>query len=533
LAARLGLAIAISLVSSPPCQAQQVEFQVEPRQVSVDESVRATLVLEGSLASIDSVDLPLTNLETSGPPSTSSQFTIVNGSMNRKKTFSWWVSPVREGKASVGPLKLETKDGGLVLVPAVEVSVLPPSDFGASTPAEAMDRLYLAGRDEVVLVAEADPSSAIVGQEVVVTWTLYSAVSLRGFAVSSIPKLDAFWVEEDLVDQRTPRSSRIGGHEVQKVEVRRASLFPLRDGELEIPPLEVRVEVIRPFRDPFGGFGLTEGRVAEVRRRSSPISVTAQPLPFEADAVGLFRISRTEPSVSPEGLVAFDVTVEGTGSLRSMPAPRLTASVAGEVEIQDAESDVTGRTPMRMRRTWRYVIFPRESGPLSIPSVETLVYAPGEASARVLSTAPATVQVNLSGGGGGDRPNPRPRDDASIEATTIAAAGVLLLAIVATVVILGRIRSGRAGELERIIAASGHTNTLRKRFEEAVTGRDRNPVLLYGESSELGDAWRAAMSLVDRLEKEPESIDAPEKEVRSRASRLIAELDAEGSAHVG
>jgi len=526
---RRGFLVALALGWLVPCQADPVVLDVEPRQVSVDESVRVTLTLEGELASRDMVNLSVTNFETSGPPSTASQFTIVNGSMSRKKTFTWWVSPVTVGKAWVGPLRFEMENGEVIQVPAVEVNVLPQSDFGASTPAEALDRLYLSGRDEVVLVAEAVPAKAIVGQEVIVTWTLYSAVSLRGFAVSSIPKLDAFWVEEDLVNDRNPRSARIGGHEVQHLTVRRASLFPLHDGELEIPPLEVRVEVLRPFRDPFGGFGLTEGRVAEVRRRSSPIRVEVEPAPFEADAVGRFRLQRSEPTVSPEGPVTFDVTVEGVGSLRSMEAPRLTTPVDGEIEIQDASTEITGRTPMRMRRVWRYIIFPRKEGLLKVPAVESHVYVPGESSVRLLRSAPAEVQVELSGKGPGKASEKQSPGAVRIDPVSLAG-GVALVVLIATLVfIVRRGRSGTAREVERIAGAAGHTITLRKRFEETVSGRQRNPIQLYGESSELGDAWRAAMSLVDRLEKEPESVDRPEQEARARAQRLVDELDAADS----
>ncbi len=502
-----------------------IDLAVEPRQVSVDESVRVTLMLDGDAAKLDSVDLPLKNLESSGPPSTSSQFTIVNGVMSRKKTFTWWVSPIEPGSATVGPLQIATPDGGLVLVPSVAVQVLAAPDADATTPSEALEKLYLSGRDEVVLVAEATPSNAVVGQEVIVTWTLYSAVSLRGFAISSIPELDSFWVEEDLVEDRRPRSARIGGHVVQRMSVRRASLFPLRDGQLEIPPLEVRVEVIRPFRDPFGGFSLTEGRVAEVRRRSGPISVSVSPAAVAADAVGRFRMNRSEPVVSPEGLVTFDVTVEGAGSLRSMPAPRLITPVEGEVEVQEAGSDVIGRSPLRMRRVWRYVIFPRASGSLRIPSLETRTYVPGTTSAKVLRTEPVAVGVVLSGGAEPRGEANEARDDAAWRLST-SLAGVILLLVVAALAGVMRFHRVRSNvEYQRIVSAVGHTITLRKRLEEAVTMRGADAVALYSESSELGDAWRAAMSLVDRIEKEPESIDDREREIRARARRLLDELE--------
>ncbi|HSG64283.1 MAG TPA: hypothetical protein VLD39_04755, partial [Gammaproteobacteria bacterium] len=293
-------------------------------------------------------------------------------------------------------------------------------------------------------------------------------------------------------------------------------------------PLEVRVEVIRPVRDPFGGFGLTEGRVAEVRRRSAPITVSVRPAPVKADAVGQFRMQRSEPVVSAEGLVTFDVTVEGTGSLRSMPAPRFSGNVEGEVEVQEVDSKVTGRAPMRMRRVWRYVIFPRASGSLDVPAVESRVYAPGESSAKILRAPPTTVNVVLSESSAASASTAEVRAR-EIDPARIAAGAVLLLALVTTVLVFRRARGGSAGELKRIVAAAGHTLTIRKRMEEAVTRRERNPVALYGESSELGEAWRAAMSLVDRLEKEPESIERPAEEVRARAQRLLEELDAASS----
>ena len=103
--------------------------------------------------------------------------------------------------------------------------------------------------------------------------------------------------------------------------------------------------------------------------------------------------------------------------------------------------------------------------------------------------------------------------------------GAVVLALTFGIVLFARKRGGRGVELERIVGASGHSITLRKRLEEAVTRRGVNPVALYAESSELGDAWRAVMSLVDRVEKEPEAVGDPAPEIRVRAQRLLDELN--------
>jgi hypothetical protein len=144
---------------------------------------------------------------------------------------------------------------------------------------------------------------------------------------------------------------------------------------------------------------------------------------------------------------------------------------------------------------------------------------------RTLRSAPVTVSVVLSDSGGPRGAEAGPVVRGSMDSERVAAGVLLVIAVGAVGYVLVRRRRSFDGELNRIVAASAHTATLRKRLEESVTARGVNPVLLYGESSELGDAWRAAMSLADRIEKEPEAVDEPQQAVRARGQRLLEELE--------
>lgn len=498
------------------------ELRVEPRSVPADESVRITLVLRDAFASLDEVDLPLENLELKGPPSTSVEMAFVNGVTTRRKTLSWWAAPKGEGKARVGPVVLVASENERDELPAVEIEVVPQPVIDPANPSKALDQLYMSGRDQVLLVVEVPKGEVWQGEPIDVTWTLYTAVSIRRYAIASNPKLDGFWVEEEPLTDAVPEEVVVGGHTVQRIAIRRATLFPLRAGAIEIPPMEVGIEVIRPLSDPFGSFGMLEGRVVDVKRRTAATPVVVKPLPSAVDAVGAFTMGTTAPKPSPSGTVAFDVTVRGIGSLRGATAPRWLAPVDADVQIEELDSEIESRGPLTMTRRWRYVLFPRAAGRLVVPGLTLRAFDPTRGEEYSISSAGADVVVTRAAakpGGGGTASPARDDESSGRLAGAAAVAALVCCTLLAAWLLRGRGHDKR--ELARLMACAETPRELRRALADLATSHGHDSHALFAEAGELGDAWRSVHSLADLVEKERGSITDARRELRERAVRLL------------
>lgn len=498
------------------------ELTVEPRSVPADESVRITLVLRDSFASIDSVELPLENLEVKGPPSTSVEVAFVNGVTSRKKTLTWWAAPKAEGAARVGPLVLVASGNARDELPAVEIAVVPQPVIDPANPALAFDQLDVSGRDQVLLTVDIPKTEVWQGEGIDVTWYLYTAVSIRRYAISVNPKLDGFWVEEEPLENAVPEEVIVGGIAIQRVAIRRATLFPLRAGALEIPPMEAGIEVIRRMSDSFGSFGMLEGQVVDVKRKAAATRIMVRPLPGVVDAVGAFTMGATAPELSPSGTVAFDVTVRGVGSLRSTKSPRWIAPVDADVEIEELDSEIASRGPLTMTRRWRYVLFPRVAGRLAVPGLTLRAFDPSRGEEYSISATGAEVVVKRAAAKPGGRETESPsRNNEASGRLAVAAAGAALVCCTLLAAWLLRGKGHDKRELARLMSCAEMPHELRRALAHLATSHGRDSHVLFAEVGELGDAWRSVHSFADLVEKEPGSVGDTRRELRKRAVRLL------------
>ena len=100
----------------------------------------------------------------------------------------------------------------------------------------------------------------------------------------------------------------VGDMRMDRLPVRRAVLYPLRNGTLVVGSMNLSAEVIRQI----GGdrFGIPyEGTLADVSRRSPQIVINARPLPPgpPVSAVGdvLFQRHPLDTRVAPKGTVVY------------------------------------------------------------------------------------------------------------------------------------------------------------------------------------------------------------------------------------
>lgn len=490
------------------------ELLVDVRTLQMNDLATVTLSLEGDFAEAGEPNVPLRNLRFVGEPSVSSEFAWINGRVSRRKVFQYRVRPVAPGSAQVGPVVLTTKDGQRDTLNAIALQVN-ADRIAASNDAERVLRDLLAGgRPALFVVAEADRTNVVAGEPIVVTWHLYNAAAIQEWQVIAVPKLADFWIEE-LPRGESAERAYVGETMVQRLAIRRAILFPLRSGRIEVEGMTIEAAVMEQTRG--GPFAMFEGALVEAAFTSAPFTVDVHPLPPgpPVDVVGDVAL-RCEPPVQRNaGPVVVRVSLEGLGNLRAAPAPRFEQAVAGDVKFDAGPVSVVANDGnVAMSRQWEILIFPSSRGPLRIPALSMQAFVPRTGERRELRCASGFIDVLelRPPAARPAAPAPPPGVSRRVGWPWIVA-GIALFAVL--VLAFPRIRRTLAlhRETREIVRDAGPAE-IRARMERRVHIDPR-------EASDRGDAWRALLSLLDAAERGRDIATGADDEIARRVRDVL------------
>ncbi len=140
--------------------------------------------------------------------------------------------------------------------------------------------------DNLFLKASVDRTRVVQGEQINLTFSLYTRVSVLNYAVEKNPLLIGFWGE----DIETPKNIALttevlNGKQYRVGVIKRMALFPTQSGALDISPMELQttVQVQERSNDPFDAFFRDPfGRTMNYLVKSEPIKIRVDPLPADA-----------------------------------------------------------------------------------------------------------------------------------------------------------------------------------------------------------------------------------------------------------
>jgi oxygen tolerance protein BatD len=476
------------------------DLTVDRRSIRLDESVTVIVSLEDSFALVDTIDVPMKNLVADGEPAVSSEFSWINGTVVRRKTFRFTARPIQAGPALVGPLVVAGEGGKRETLAPVSLHVTPDVAAVSNDPLTILRELTATNRELFFMTAEADKTSAYTGEEVVVTWYLYNAARVQRWQITRVPKLPDFWSEELDIRNEPPSQVLVGNQPMEKVALRRVAIFPLHSGTLTIGGMEVGAEILRRGDD--SPFGIFEGSLVEVRSPSAALPIDVRPLPVaNVDVVGEVTLDCNAPMQRAGGPVTMQATLRGRANLRTAPPPHFESAVAGETEVQQLPLKVDRvRDGVTMTRRWSYVIFPTATGTMTIPPLIATVFDPRAGRRDELRCAATTLEVQS----GGQAPSPVPplsMPAGQAGAPLLHWIGAIALALLAIGFVARRLRrSSRLRREVREITNRPSPAEVREAAQQMLARRGIDANAIAKESSDRGDAWRALRSLLTALE---------------------------------
>lgn len=389
-----------------PAQTQKVTVSVNRTQLSMNQHIQVEIEFR-NFNRFPEFDFHPEHFSVLSGPSQSSSFQWINGETYSSKKLIYTVAPKRQGTFTIGPYEI-THRGETYTTNSVKITV----SAGSGSAGQPDDRNEGESEgtdadDQEVLFIEAVPSETSVykGEQITVTYRLFTRVSIRNYSIEQIPDATGFWKEEIQTPQNPRLTEEIrNGVRYSTAVIKKMAYFPTKSGSLTIDPMPVKVEVQAGrrrsmfedfFSDPFG-------RVAVKRFVGNAIPIEVRPLPADGQpeyytgAVGEFTVTASQDTqiTTVDEAVGMEVIVRGTGNIPMITLPNpeppsgmdmFDPEVNKQTKIEDGL--LTGTV------TYHYVFIPREAGKFQLPVIPFSYFNVRNKSYSTLEVGGGALQV--------------------------------------------------------------------------------------------------------------------------------------------
>ena len=363
--------------------------------------------------------------------SSSSSVQIINGSISRttKNTYTFALQASREGTFYIGPASLTVK-GNKIASQSFSITVVPDDGSHATTSSKGNGNQgqsqsnsdpQVNGKDLFLKVVPSK-KTAYVGEQIVLTYKLYTKVPVSSLSVEHVPAYAGFWTK-DITDNNggslRQSSEYINGVEYTTADIQRIIIVPQRSGNLTLDPMTIEcVAQIRTqgssrqsndpfdifFNDPFFNRNVTNVR-KELSCNSLNIEVknlpeNGKPASF-AGAVGNYNFKSDIDKTYLKTNEAFTLTltVSGTGNIELLQMPEPT--FPPDFEVYDPKVTTSyNHTVNGLSGTKKaeYLVIPRRAGSFDLSPVEFSYFNPSNGTYTALYSDTYAIQVEKGTG---------------------------------------------------------------------------------------------------------------------------------------
>lgn len=431
------------LVSSTNAQVN-ISMSVSPAQIHKNEFTTLKISIENS-NEVQQVTPPsFKDFIVLSGPNQESGMSSVNGNVKRYTSLSFILKPKRPGKFSINAATVKIGGKEFNTNPAVLTvsntassgnpgSNMPGNMFPGYNPMaparpseEFKDYIFRKGDNiadkvsrNMMMKLQVDKSSCFVGEPIVATYKLYTRLKSDS-KLTENPSFNGFSVI-DLTNQDTDDYTRekINGREFNVYIIRKAQLYPLQPGniELETAELENNIQFIKDeYANSYGNdisaifndFSLAtvpaEGIINQtVNLSSNRVSIEVKALPENnkpanfTGAVGNFSMdARLQKSNFPANETGkLQVAITGSGNLQMLTAPSLDWPAGIDAfEPETGETINKAMVPVYGKKVFEYGFSADKPGNYILPAVSFSFFDPATASYKTISTKPFPFTVS-------------------------------------------------------------------------------------------------------------------------------------------
>ena len=418
----------------------QTKFSAElsPTQINKDEYTTLRLVIENAVEIRNLVPPSLKDFIVVSGPNQESGMNNVNGVVKQYISFSYILQPRHTGKIILEKA-LAIINGKEYTSPSIKLIVNNSSGkgnrqgvttsplaildaFSAPAPKEEFNDFILRKGEKVPdkvnrsmhLKLQTDKTTCFVGEPVIASYKLYTRLKSESNLIKN-PSFNGFSVIDlmrpDVTDYN---KEKVNGREYNVYTVRKAQLYPLQDGliELETATLQNSIQFLKEdAKDLQGnvhgflnGFSLSEDAfVTEtVSLSSKPVSITVKPLPQKGKpssfngAVGKFEITASleKNNFAADETGKLTLEISGAGNLQLVTAPDIKWPQQLEpFDVKVTEDLLLLDVPVSGRKIFEFPFTVQAPGNYKIPSIEFSFFNPATATYITAITKPIAFTV--------------------------------------------------------------------------------------------------------------------------------------------
>lgn len=375
--------------------AQEFTTSVSKKTVEVGEEFQIIFSANGNASEFKAPNL-LGLRKISGPnKSSSSSVEIINGKINSSKTtsFSYYVSALSEGELTIPSATIKI-EGKKIQTQPIKISVIK---------ADPNRKKGFQIGDNVKVEVELSKRNVYQGEQILVTYKLFSKINLVDISVSQFPNLNGFWNEKIETSSRSTVQN-IDGTNYRVWEVSKSILTPQKSGDLKIDPMKINITVQLKSQNRSGDiFGMFNNyRNVEEEIQSKSITIKVKDLPENPPtsfngAVGVFKLkAKTNKKIADANTaINYEIELSGSGNLHLID--NIPVIFPDDFEVFDPEKQdksFTSKNSIKGKLIFNHLIIPRFQGEYQIPSQEFSFFNLNTKKYETLKTQAIDIKVN-------------------------------------------------------------------------------------------------------------------------------------------
>jgi hypothetical protein len=237
----------------------------------------------------------------------------------------------------------------------------------------------------------------MLGEQVLVTYKLYFRINISSPQFNKEPAFPGFWVNNLLKDAKSYKQyeETYHGKRYNVAEIKKYALFPQRSGKLTLEPAEamcqaqLKAKTQRRSNDPFFDNFFNDPffnryKTVDLDLTTKPVTINVKPLPSQnmpadfSGAVGEFDFSSSldKNECKANDAITLKFTVSGKGNVELVD--KLNVKFPPDFEVYDpkiSKKITSTQYSVSGRKTFEYLIIPRNPGNFKIPPVKFSYYS--------------------------------------------------------------------------------------------------------------------------------------------------------------
>ena len=363
----------------------------------------------------------------SGPNvSTNRSYQIINGKMSQSisTSYTYYLQAIIEGKftipaASIYVDKLAYKSNKLIIEVVKGKAQTAPGQTSSTTSTNnrsTQNNNQSGTKDDVFIKAYISKSTPYQGEQVIVTYKIFTTVPVSQISIDKMSSFSGFWSKDLLENNQNLKQYNevLNGKEYVVADLKKVALIPQKAGELVLDPMEmrciaqIRKESTRKSKDPFfdsffdDPFFNNMYQNVELSLESESLKVNVRPLPIEtrplnfSGAVGTFRLSSSidKSEIKANEAVNLKYTINGKGNIELIN--QFDLDFPPDIEAYDPKvvnNVKTSSSGVSGSRTFEYLLIPRSAGTFKIKPYDFVYFDLSTKKYKTISTPEYTLTV--------------------------------------------------------------------------------------------------------------------------------------------